>query len=128
MTHLIKQRPLLAQHGVEVEFHPIFLGGVNVGSGNKPPWTLPAKAKYGAYEMKRAIQHFGTIDLQAPPFFPILSIVVSRRLISNVLAPSCIWATQDLMCFDALVPSPSNSLPYALPSPPSTLPTKSPTY
>ena len=78
MTYLINQRPLLAKHGVEVEFHPIFLGGINVGSGNKPPWTLPAKARYGAYEMQRALQYFGTMELKSPAFFPILSIVVSH--------------------------------------------------
>lgn len=68
---------MLKQYDVEVEFHPIFLGGINVGSGNKPPWSLPAKAKYGPYDLKRAIKWFGTKKLQSAPFFPILSILVS---------------------------------------------------
>ena len=58
-------------------FHPIFLGGINVGSGNKPPWTLPAKAAYGPYDLKRAIKHFESpMPIKSPPFFPILSILV----------------------------------------------------
>jgi 2-hydroxychromene-2-carboxylate isomerase len=89
LTYLRKQRELLKQYGVEVEFHPIFLGGINVGSGNKPPWTLPAKANYGAYDLKRAIKWFGTKKLQAAPFFPILSILVST-FPSHLLKPHLI--------------------------------------
>jgi glutathione S-transferase kappa 1 len=80
LSYLLKNKDLLASHDVTIEyilsnipvsigvlihprFHPIFLGGVNVGSGkflpmlptplsiislltgNKPPWTLPAQQK-----------------------------------------------------------------------------------
>lgn len=78
--YLRKNRELLKQYDVEVEFHPIFLGGINVGSGNKPPWSLPAKAKYGPYDLKRAVKWFGTKKLQSAPFFPILSVFVSTVL------------------------------------------------
>lgn len=44
--------------------------------GNKPPWTLPAKATYGQYDRKRAERYFGH-DLKVPPFFPIVSLLVS---------------------------------------------------
>lgn len=54
-TRLRRDRPLLEQHGVDIEMNPIFLGGINVGSGNKPPWTLPAKAKLGGLELPRAM-------------------------------------------------------------------------
>jgi len=81
ITHLRKVRPLLKQYGVEVEFHPVFLGGINVGSGNKPPWTLPAKAKYGPYDLKRAIEQFQTPKISSPPFFPILSVVPQRAML-----------------------------------------------
>lgn len=40
----------LEKLGVSLEFIPVFLGGINVGSGNKPPWTLPAKAAYTRYD------------------------------------------------------------------------------
>jgi glutathione S-transferase kappa 1 len=62
-------------------FHPVFLGGINVGSGNKPPWTLPAKAKYGPYDLSRTIKHYGTPELKSPPFFPILSVVPQRAML-----------------------------------------------
>ncbi|KAJ7686849.1 hypothetical protein B0H17DRAFT_1071310, partial [Mycena rosella] len=38
-VYLLRHREVLAAHDVSIEFHPILLGGVNVGSGNKPPWT-----------------------------------------------------------------------------------------
>lgn len=59
----------------------MFLGGINVGSGNKPPWTLPAKAKYGEYDSKRAQKYFGTEPLIAADFFPILSVVPQRAML-----------------------------------------------
>lgn len=61
--------------------HPVFLGGINVGSGNKPPWTLPAKAKYSSYDTKRAVKYFGTEEIVSPPFFPILSVVPQRAML-----------------------------------------------
>ncbi|KAI5460949.1 DSBA-like thioredoxin domain-containing protein [Mariannaea sp. PMI_226] len=57
----------LAAHGVEVEFHPVFLGGINHLSGNKPPWTLPAKAKYLAWDSRRAATRVGISNYQTPP-------------------------------------------------------------
>lgn len=81
LIYLRQQRELLKQYNVEVEFHPIFLGGINVASGNKPPWSLPAKAKYGPYDLKRAIKWFGTKKLQSAPFFPILSILPQRCML-----------------------------------------------
>ncbi|USP82486.1 hypothetical protein yc1106_09760 [Curvularia clavata] len=48
--------------------------------GNKPPWTLEAKAKYGNYETKRAKQYFGVPEIRVPSFFPILSLLPQRAL------------------------------------------------
>ncbi|RVX74635.1 hypothetical protein B0A52_01761 [Exophiala mesophila] len=81
-VYLRKHRELLRQYGVEFEIHPVFLGGINVGSGNKPPWTLPAKANLGTYELKRAIKYFQTEQLSPAPFFPILSVVPQRAMIA----------------------------------------------
>ncbi|KAH6627786.1 thioredoxin-like protein [Chaetomium tenue] len=52
---LQKNKDLLASHNVEVEYHPVLLGAINVGSGNRPPWTLPSKATYGVHDARRAI-------------------------------------------------------------------------
>ncbi|OAA34547.1 Dihydrofolate reductase [Metarhizium rileyi] len=56
----------LAGHGVQVDFHPVFLGGINNLSGNRPPWTLPAKAKYLAYDTQRAARRVGITNYQTP--------------------------------------------------------------
>ncbi|KAF2142024.1 uncharacterized protein K452DRAFT_270732 [Aplosporella prunicola CBS 121167] len=80
LLHLLRNREVLASHGVELEFHPVFLGGINVGSGNKPPWTLPAKAKYGKFDHERARDYFGCPDIQTPSFFPIVSLLPQRAM------------------------------------------------
>ncbi|KAF7983723.1 hypothetical protein HWV62_19673 [Athelia sp. TMB] len=79
--HLREQRATLRTHGIEVEFHPVFLGGINVLSGNKPPWSLPAKAVYGAFDNARAQAYFGVHDITTPDFFPILSILPQRAML-----------------------------------------------
>jgi glutathione S-transferase kappa 1 len=56
------------------------LGGINVGSGNKPPWSLPAKAKYFIFDGSRAKKYFGETKIQTPDFFPILSLLVCQIL------------------------------------------------
>lgn len=78
---LLKQREVLATHGVSVDFHPIFLGGVNAGSGNKPPWTVPAKAAYGnTFESVRAKKHLGVPDIELPPHIPLMTLNTQRSL------------------------------------------------
>ncbi|KAJ4362206.1 hypothetical protein N0V95_001450 [Ascochyta clinopodiicola] len=48
--------------------------------GNKPPWTLPAKAAYSSYDSSRAKRYFGAEDVKTPDFFPILSLLPQRAL------------------------------------------------
>jgi 2-hydroxychromene-2-carboxylate isomerase len=92
---------------------PVFLGGINVGSGtpstssvqwalssassrpprciifygpwpllgNKPPWTLPAKAVYGQFDSARSKRYFGLPNIKTPEFFPILSLLPQRALV-----------------------------------------------
>ncbi|KAG9187726.1 hypothetical protein G6011_05597 [Alternaria panax] len=95
LLHLERNRKVLEAHNVEIDIVPVFLGGINVGSGtdpsspsmhptwqfgNKPPWTLEAKAKYGEYDSARAKKYFGLPNLQPPDFFPILSLLPQRAL------------------------------------------------
>jgi len=79
--HLLKNREILKSYDVEVEFHPVFLGGINVLSGNKPPWTLPAKAAYTVFDGDRAKKYFEAQDIRTPEFFPILSILPQRAML-----------------------------------------------
>ncbi|KAE8330803.1 thioredoxin-like protein [Aspergillus sergii] len=78
-TYLQKNAAALESLGVEIEYIPVFLGGINVGSGNKPPWTLPAKAAYSKYDGKRAQKYFGH-NFEVPSWFPILSLLPQRAL------------------------------------------------
>ncbi|KAF3940349.1 hypothetical protein ABW19_dt0201957 [Dactylella cylindrospora] len=47
--------------------------------GNKPPWTLQAKAAYSQFDGPRAQKYFG-FNFQIPEFFPILSLLPQRCL------------------------------------------------
>ncbi|KAJ5604573.1 hypothetical protein N7510_009727 [Penicillium lagena] len=52
-----------------------------VDCGNKPPWTLPAKAAYSKFDSERACKYFGVPPIKPPEFFPILSIMPQRCMI-----------------------------------------------
>ncbi|KAK3340216.1 thioredoxin-like protein [Neurospora tetraspora] len=70
---------LLKAYNVEVEFHPVLLGAINVGSGNKPPWSLPAKAIYGAHDARRSIARFPGLVIQTPKDL----MAVSKTIVPN---------------------------------------------
>ncbi|KAF6837283.1 dsba family oxidoreductase [Colletotrichum plurivorum] len=74
--HIIKNQDLLAAYGVQLDLHPVLLGAINVASGNKPPWTLPAKAKYGAFDARRSSARVGKPDITTPPNFMDRSMTV----------------------------------------------------
>ncbi|TEY39727.1 hypothetical protein BOTCAL_0451g00040 [Botryotinia calthae] len=75
LVHLRKNREVLLSHHVTINLIPVFLGGINHGSGNKPPWTLPAKAKYGKLDSARTTAYHGLPNLQAPEFFPPVTLL-----------------------------------------------------
>lgn len=50
------------------------------GSGNKPPWVVPAKATQGLLDMKRAERYFELPGLNKPDIFPIMSVRVWSQL------------------------------------------------
>ncbi|KAI0845185.1 thioredoxin-like protein [Daldinia vernicosa] len=66
LMQAIKTQDLLKQHSVELDIHPFFLGAVNAGSGNKPPWTLPAKAVYGVHDSQRSLRAVGLSNVSPP--------------------------------------------------------------
>ncbi|CAD6456152.1 e4e188f7-23d0-4f1e-ab61-e736b64ded42 [Sclerotinia trifoliorum] len=80
LVHLRKNREVLLTHDVTVDLIPVFLGGINHGSGNKPPWTLPAKAKYSKFDTARTILYHGLPELQPPDFFPPVTLLPQRAL------------------------------------------------
>ncbi|KAI8266628.1 Glutathione S-transferase kappa 1 [Colletotrichum sp. SAR11_239] len=44
--------------------------------GNKPPWTLPAKAKYGTHDARRSSIRVGKPDITTPPDFMDRSMTI----------------------------------------------------
>ncbi|KAI1195901.1 thioredoxin-like protein [Nemania serpens] len=65
-VQLQQNKELLSQNGVEVELHPVIIGAINVGSGNRPPWLVPAKAKHSMYDSRRAADALGLKDVSPP--------------------------------------------------------------
>ncbi|MEX1252074.1 MAG: 2-hydroxychromene-2-carboxylate isomerase [Hyphomonas sp.] len=65
--------------GAEAIFVPMFLGGVMQGSGNKPPGTVPAKAKYMNRDLQRCAAHIG-VKVYMNPAFPINTLAILRGL------------------------------------------------
>eukprot|EP00475_Leptophrys_vorax_P010006 TRINITY_DN1668_c0_g1_i2.p1 TRINITY_DN1668_c0_g1~~TRINITY_DN1668_c0_g1_i2.p1 ORF type:complete len:221 (+),score=56.07 TRINITY_DN1668_c0_g1_i2:683-1345(+) len=60
---------------------PAFLGGVMQASGNKPPATVPAKAKYLFHDIVRNSKQFGLNMVPRPEKFPIVTLNNMRVLI-----------------------------------------------
>ncbi|KAK1498349.1 DSBA-like thioredoxin domain-containing protein [Colletotrichum cuscutae] len=76
-THIINNQELLAAHGVQIEIHPVLLGAINAASGNKPPWTLPAKAEYGTFDARRSSARAGKPGITTPESFMERSMTVA---------------------------------------------------
>ncbi|KAI4150021.1 MAG: hypothetical protein LQ340_004308 [Diploschistes diacapsis] len=49
-------------------------------TGNRSPFTVPAKVAYSPYESKRAAKYFGIQGGSFPSFFPFLSLLPQRVL------------------------------------------------
>ncbi|ODA80067.1 hypothetical protein RJ55_03025 [Drechmeria coniospora] len=64
---LLANRSKLEANGVQVEIHPVFLGGIMQGSGNTPPWTLQGKAKYLSYDVPRTMAARNITGWGTPP-------------------------------------------------------------
>ncbi|OCL14456.1 DSBA family oxidoreductase [Glonium stellatum] len=79
--YLLKNRAALKSHNVDIEFIPVFLGGINVATGNKPPSTLPAKGRHSTHDTARAGKYFGAPKVKTPSFFPILSLLPQRSMV-----------------------------------------------
>ncbi|KAL3457661.1 thioredoxin-like protein [Aspergillus heterothallicus] len=103
-AYLQQNRQTLEKLGVKIEFIPVFLGGINVGSGNKPPWTLLAKAAYSKFDGKRAQRYFGH-DFEIPSFFPILSLLSQpQRALTYIKKthPANLYESSFHACFDTM--------------------------
>ncbi|KAM4060242.1 dihydrofolate reductase [Hirsutella rhossiliensis] len=64
---LLNNLDKLAANGVQVEFHPVFLGGIMQSTGNRPPWMVKAKGAYLSWDSARAAHAVGITDWATPP-------------------------------------------------------------
>ncbi|CAK7221138.1 hypothetical protein SCUCBS95973_004394 [Sporothrix curviconia] len=67
--YLLKDAPAYAANNVQVVYHPVLLGAINHASGNKPPFSLPAKAQYGVFDTRRSCERAGVPEVRPPPDF-----------------------------------------------------------
>lgn len=66
--------------GAKIIYTPMFLGGVMQGSGNRPPGTVAAKARYLAIDVPRCAKHIG-IPFHSNPAFPMNTLTVQRATV-----------------------------------------------
>ena len=55
--------------GIEIQYRPMFLGGVMEATGNKPPGALPVRGKYLTKDIKRWAKNYG-IPFKFNSIFP----------------------------------------------------------
>jgi 2-hydroxychromene-2-carboxylate isomerase len=68
---------VLARTGATVKYRPMFLGGVMQTTGNRPPGTLPQKAKWMAEDLQRWAKKYNT-PYRLNPHFPMMTLMVQR--------------------------------------------------
>ncbi|KKY38669.1 putative dsba-like thioredoxin domain-containing protein [Diaporthe ampelina] len=86
-VYLVENLRTLESHGVQVEFHPVLLGGIMAKSGNNPPWFNKAKAKYGSIEGRRVTARAGKPEIQFPEdLMPMSHTVLPLRALHYVKA------------------------------------------
>jgi len=64
---------------------PMFLGGVMNSTGNKPPATLPAKAKFMMGDLQRSVGLFGTPNMLGSPNNFFTEVAMDIRLVQRFL-------------------------------------------
>lgn len=70
--------PAIAQRtGAKIIYRPMFLGGVMQTTGNRPPGTLPQKARWMAEDLRRWAKKYNT-PYNLNPHFPMMTLMVQR--------------------------------------------------
>ena len=70
--------PAIAQRtGAKIIYRPMFLGGVMQTTGNRPPGTLPQKARWMAEDLQRWAKKYNT-PYNLNPHFPMMTLMVQR--------------------------------------------------
>ncbi|KAI8959134.1 thioredoxin-like protein [Daldinia sp. FL1419] len=65
-VQVIKIQNVLKQHSVGIDITHCVPALLTPNPGNKPPWTLPAKAVYGTFDTQRSLRAVGLPNLTPP--------------------------------------------------------------
>ncbi|KAI1313555.1 hypothetical protein F5Y03DRAFT_101564 [Xylaria venustula] len=93
---LQQNKELFKQNDIEIVIHPYLLGAINVGSNNRPPWLVPAKAVYSKYDTRRAADAVGLKDFTIPAgLMEIGKTVVPMRALTYIKSafPAAVFTT-----------------------------------
>lgn len=76
------QLPALVERtGAELEYRPMFLGGVMAATGNRPPGTVGAKGRWMTADLARFAARYG-VPYQQNPAFPMNTLPIMRAAIT----------------------------------------------
>jgi 2-hydroxychromene-2-carboxylate isomerase len=70
---------LCEQHGADLIYRPMLLGGVYQATGNASPATVPAKGRYVQVDCERHARRYG-VPLKANPHFPVVTLFLMRAV------------------------------------------------
>lgn len=68
---------IIERTGAKLVYRPMFLGGVMQTTGNRPPGTLPQKARWMAEDLQRWAKKYNT-PYNLNPHFPMMTLMVQR--------------------------------------------------
>lgn len=68
---------IVARTGAQLVYRPMFLGGVMQATGNRPPGTVAAKARWMAADLQRWARRYG-VPMVMNPHFPMMTLMVQR--------------------------------------------------
>ena len=70
-----------ARAGAQVDFVPVFLGGVMQGAGNQPPGTVENKGKWMRQDLQLWAARYD-VPLNHNPFFPVNTVNLQRAALA----------------------------------------------
>lgn len=77
---------IIERTGAKLVYRPMFLGGVMQTTGNRPPGTLPQKARWMAEDLQRWAKKYNT-PYNLNPHFPMMTLMVQRAAQEWVTRP-----------------------------------------
>ncbi|MET3515057.1 2-hydroxychromene-2-carboxylate isomerase [Pseudacidovorax sp. 1753] len=74
------QLPVICEeHGADIVYRPMLLGGVYQATGNASPATIPAKGRYTHMDYERHARRYG-VPFRTNPHFPIITLFLMRAV------------------------------------------------